>query len=134
MSWDRFAQSTILSRRVDDDFARICAYVRAHPERFILGLGVLLRVGVYLSNRTYFMDESALSANLARKPILDFSDGLSGDQLAPIGFLIAERAIMAVLGDSRYVARFLPLCFGLLALYLFSRLAQRLLSRPAALV
>ena len=134
MSWDRFAQSTVLSRRVDDDFARICAYVRAHPERVILGLGVLLRVGVYLSDRTYFMDESSLSANLAGKPILDFSDGLSGDQLAPIGFLIAERAIMAVLGYSRYVARFLPLCFGLLALYLFSRLAQRLLSRSAALV
>ena len=28
---------------------------------------------------------------------------------------------MAVLGDSRYVARFLPLCCGLAALYLFSR-------------
>ena len=134
MSWDQFAQSTILSRRVDDDFARIWGYVRAHPERVILGLGVLLRVGVYLSDRTYFMDESALSSNLAGKPIRDFSDGLSGDQLAPIGFLIAERAIMAVLGDSRYVARFLPLCCGLAALYLFSRLAQRLLSRQAALV
>ena len=68
MSWDQFAQSTILSRRVDDDFARIWGYVHRHRERVILGLGVLLRVGVYLSDRTYFMDESALSSNLAGKP------------------------------------------------------------------
>jgi hypothetical protein len=67
-------------------------------------------------------------------PILDFSEGLKGDQLAPFGFLIAERAIMALLGTSRYVARFLPLCCGLIALCMFARLAQRLLSRPAALV
>jgi hypothetical protein len=134
MSWDRFKQSTILSRPVDHDFARIWAFVRAYPDRVVLGLGVLLRVGVYLSNRAYFMDEASLSANLAGKPILEFSDGLSSDQLAPMGFLIAERAIMALLGSSRYVARFLPLCFGLIALCLFRRLAQRLLSRQAALI
>ena len=36
----------------------------------------------------------------AGKPILDFSEPLTGDQLAPFGFLIAQRALMAVLGTS----------------------------------
>ena len=100
----------------------------------MLGLGVLLRVIVYLRDRTFWMDEGALFANLKRTPILDFSEPLAGDQLAPIGFLIAERLLLSVLGTSRYVARFIPLCCGIAALFLFARLARAVLPRRPALV
>ena len=53
------------------------------------------------------MDEASLWGNLAGKPIFDFSEPLTGDQLAPLGFLIAQRALMSVLGVSRYAARLL---------------------------
>jgi uncharacterized membrane protein len=134
MNGDSIKQSSILQRRVDHDFARFWSVIRANPERFVLGLGIFLRVFIYLRNRPFWMDESSLWGNLAGMPILDFSAGLTGDQLAPIGFLIAERALMALVGTSQYASRFLPLSCGLIALCLFSSLARRLLSRQAALV
>ena len=72
--------------------------------------------------------------NIDGKPILDFSQPLTGDQLAPFGFLIAQRALVTALGASRYVARLIPLASGIVALGLFSVLARRILPRRAALV
>ncbi len=80
------------------------------------------------------MDEGSLFTNLKDKPILDFSQPLTGDQLAPFGFLIAERLLLSVLGTSRYVARFIPWCCGIASLFLFARLARRVLPRRPALV
>ncbi len=98
---------------------------RPTPRWFCSALGVLLRVGVYLSNRSFWMDEGSLFGNLKGKPILDFSRHLTGDQLAPFGFLIAERALLSVLGSSRYVARLVPLFCGIAALFLFARSGSR---------
>ena len=63
--------------------------------------------------------------------VLDFSAPLRGDQLAPIGFLILQRAIAGVLGERNYVLRFLPLAAGTAALTIFSFLAARLMTRRA---
>ncbi len=134
MNGDSIKRSSILQRPVDHYFAWFRSFAWTNREQFVLGLGVFLRVHVYLRDRIFWMDEAALWGNLAGMPILDFSAGLKGDQLAPIGFLIAERTLMALLGTSRYASRLLPLCCGLIALYLFSRIAKRLLSRQAALV
>jgi hypothetical protein len=134
MNGDSIKRSSILRRPVDHYFAWLGSYARANPDQLVVGLGVLLRVYIYWRDRSFWLDESSLFGNLKDMPILDFSGGLAGDQLAPIGFLIAERAVIALLGTSRYVARLLPLCCGLIALYMFWRLAQRLLSRQAALV
>ena len=100
----------------------------------MIGLGVFLRLFVYLSGRSFWMDEASLWANLAHKPILDFSEPMTGDQLAPVGFLIAQRAIMSVFGVLKYAARLLPLACGLISVFLFARLARRLLAPRAALV
>ena len=80
------------------------------------------------------MDEASLWGNLAGKPIFDFSEPLSGNQLAPLGFLIAQRAVMSILGVSIYASRLLPLVCGLLSLFLFARLARRILARRPALI
>jgi hypothetical protein len=126
--------SWFFQRRLDDDAGRIWRYVLDHPETVVLGLGVLLRFVVYLHNRPFWMDEGSLFDNLAGKPVLDFSEGLGGDQLAPIGFLIAQRALIGFLGRSTYAARLLPLVCGITALFLFRHLARRVLSRRPALV
>ena len=42
---------------------------------------------VYLSGRSFWMDEASLWGNLAGKRIFDFSEPLAGDQLAPLGVL-----------------------------------------------
>jgi hypothetical protein len=133
MPWhSKLPGASIFAHQID--FRPLWRAVRDHPEKFILAAGVLLRLLVYAQGRSYWMDEGTLEANVAGKPPLDFSASLSGDQLAPIGFLIAERAIVSILGASRYVTRLLPLAAGILALFGFAKLAGGILPRRAALV
>jgi hypothetical protein len=134
MSWRSILKSWMFERRLDEDFARIWAVLKDHPEAVVLSVGALLRLLVYWDGRSFWMDESSLWGNLAGKRIFDFSEPLSSDQLAPFGFLIGERALMSILGVSRYAARLIPLVCGLISLWLFARLARRILARRPALI
>jgi hypothetical protein len=127
-------KSWIFDRPLDDDFARLWRVLKQNPEAVVLGLGVFLRVIVYLDGRSFWMDESSLWGNLAGKRVFDFSEPLTGDQLAPFGFLIAQRTLMAILGTSKYASRLIPLASGLVAFWLFARLVRRLLSSRPALI
>jgi hypothetical protein len=125
----------ILTREID--FAPLWRALRAmrdHPVRVVLGLGVFLRVWVYLTNRPYWMDEGSLLSNLEGTSIFDFSAPLHGDQLAPIGFLVIGRILVGLLGDSGYATRLLAVVCGIASLWLFRRLAFRWLPSPSAMV
>jgi uncharacterized membrane protein len=124
----------IFTQRIVLDVRPVWRIMRAYPEAIVVGLGVLLRVVVYLNNRTFWLDESSLLGNLKDRPILDFSHHLTGDQLAPYGFLIIERAILRLLGSSQYAARLLPVLCGIAAVFLFARLVRRVLPRRAAVL
>jgi hypothetical protein len=118
----------------DINVAPLWRALRDHPSQIILAAGILLRLLVYAQDRSYWMDEGSLAANVVGKPPLDFSAPLTGDQLAPVAFLIAERSIVAILGPARSVSRLLPLACGILALLLFAKLAARILTPRSALV
>lgn len=125
----------ILSREIDlSPLWRALRTIWEHPAETLFALGAFLRIWAYLLNRSYWMDEGSLLANLKHVGILDFSGHLSGDQLAPIGFLVLERIMVSLFGDSGYATRLLPLLCGLVSLRLFARLAPRLVSPPASLV
>jgi hypothetical protein len=100
----------------------------------MLALGIFLRLEVYAHGRSYWLDEGSLAANVVNKGPLDFSEPLTGDQLAPFGFLIVVRTVVSVLGSSPYVTRLLPLVCGILALFAFTILAWHILPRLAAVV
>jgi len=134
MRWLSLFGSWLFSRRIERDLAPAWRLVLDYPEPIVLALGVLLRLATYGQDRTFWLDESSLWGNIAGKAIFDFSQPLAGDQLAPVGFLMAQRALVRVLGTSRYVARLIPLVSGLVGLGLFSRLARRILPRRGALV
>jgi hypothetical protein len=123
-----------LIRRTEIDVRPIGRAVRDHPETAVLGAGILLRLVVYLLDRGYWADEGALSANLTGFAPLDFSSPLTGDQLAPFGFMILERSLAWVIGSSRYAMRFLPLVCGIAALGFYARLARAICSPSAVLV
>jgi 4-amino-4-deoxy-L-arabinose transferase-like glycosyltransferase len=97
-------------------------------------LGLLLRIGAYLWDRHYWLDEGSLLESIRRVQIFNFSGPLHNDQLAPFGFLIIERALVGLLGDSRYVMRLFPLWCGLASLCLFRSLASRCLNARSALL
>lgn len=125
-----------LSRQVDltPYFSRVAEVVLRRPLWTCAWLGAALRIWVYLHGRAYWMDEGSLLGNLKGRAPFDFTGPLSSDQLAPLGFLAAERILIGLLGDSPYVARLIPMACGLSALVLFAPLARRLLTPTAALV
>jgi hypothetical protein len=133
MPWSlKFSGGCILTRQID--LMSLWRAARRHPEMVALALGIFLRLAAYAHGRSYWLDEGSLAGNVVGHRALDFSEPLAGDQLAPFGFLIVVRAVVAILGRSTYVTRLLPLACGLLALVPFTILARRILPRRAAVV
>jgi hypothetical protein len=126
--------SVLWTREFQIDLRPLVRLARERPEAVVVGLGVALRVLTYLLNRPMWLDEGSLKANVVDVPVFKFSEPLTNDQLAPLGFLVVERILASVVSSRNYVLRFLPLAAGIGALYLFRALATHLLSSRAALV
>ncbi len=122
----------LLDREVD--VKAFPAWVARHKMPILIALGIVFRVGEYLSNRTYWMDEMTLSSSIQHSLSAGFFAPLIRTQLAPPGFLAIERAALLVLGDSRYSLRLYPLLCGIASLFLFRAVAQRCLKAEAAVV
>jgi hypothetical protein len=99
--------------------------------RVILGLGILFRVAQYLADRGLWMDEGSLKTNIVSRPLSELHRPLGGEQIAPLGFLYAEKVVSLLCGTSNYALRLIPLACGVVALFLFLALARRCLSPRA---
>lgn len=94
----------------------------------LLALGVALRLYQYACDTSLWFDELSIARNLVQRSTAQLLlKPLAYNQVAPVGFIVAEKLVSRVLGQSDLAFRFLPLLCGLLALPLFLRLAQRLL-------
>ena len=84
MRWlSLIAGSRFWTQEFRPDFKPLGRFVRERPEIVMIGIGIMIRVLVYLTNRTMWLDESSLKGNIVNRPILDFSENLTSDQLAP---------------------------------------------------
>jgi len=94
----------------------------------LVGLGAALRIFQYASDTSFWFDELSLVRNLVHRSAAQLAtEPLRYDQVAPVGFLVAEKGISRVLGESDLAFRFLLLPIGLAALVLFVPLARRVL-------
>jgi hypothetical protein len=135
MRWPVTADvSALWTREFHIDLRALLRPARERPEAVVLGIGIALCFLNYARNRPLWLDEGSLQGNVVDVPVLDFSTALTGDQLAPFGFLIVERAIATFLSSKNAFLRFPPLVAGIGALCLFYRLAPRILSRKSTLV
>jgi hypothetical protein len=100
----------------------------------ILLVGILLRVREYLANRSLWVDEADLVNNILERSFLELTRPLSYSQHAPIGFLLVEKGVSLLLGTSEYILRIFPLIAGVVSLYLFWRLVQRLFPPVYAII
>jgi hypothetical protein len=99
----------------------------------MVAVGAVLRVSQYASDRSLWMDEIFLAANVANRGLWDLvSAPLDYGQGAPPGFLAIQRLVVVLLGDSEAMLRLCPFVAGLLSLPLLLRLAHALLPRGAA--
>jgi hypothetical protein len=94
----------------------------------LVALGAALRIYQYASDTSLWFDELSIVRNpVHRSATRLLIEPLGYDQVAPVGFMVAEKAISRVLGESDLALRFLLLPVGLAALVPFLWLAQRLL-------
>lgn len=83
-----------------------------------------MRLRQYLANRSLWADEASLAYNLANRNFATLTQKLDYEQGAPIGFLFIEKLFVILLGNQDQVMRLFPLIAGIIAIYLFYRIAQ----------
>lgn len=96
-------------------------------------LGLFARVVRYYLCFPLWDDESFLCVNLIDRSFADLLKPLDYHQVAPILFLWIERASVRLMGFSEYSLRVVPLICSLASLFLFRRIAEKLLSGTSAL-
>jgi hypothetical protein len=94
----------------------------------LVAAGIVCRLAQYLSDRSFWADESLLVLNIRAKTAQQLLGPLDHHQAAPPLFLVFERLAVHGLGSSEFAFRLLPLACGIAALVLFARLAQRICS------
>jgi len=87
-------------------------------------VGVVLRLKLYIANRSFWADEASLALNLVNRTFTGLTQPLDYEQASPILFLFIEKALLTVLGNKDYILRLLPLLAGLLSVYLMYRVAR----------
>ena len=101
---------------------------------FVILLGVIFRVAQYLFNKSLWLDEAFISLNIIDKSYSQLFGALDYKQGAPVGFLIVEKFLVQLFGDSEYVFRFFPLVCGIVSLFLFYKLAKGFLDSKSSLL
>lgn len=97
----------------------------------IICFGLLLRISQFLFNRSLTEGEAPLALNIIERSFSQLAEPLDYVQIAPLGFLVSQKAITMVFGTSEYALRLLPLLAGLLAMILFYFLAKKTIDRKA---
>lgn len=98
----------------------------------IICFGVILRLAQYLYNRSLWVDEASLSLNIVNRSFSELLlKPLDPFQVAPLGFLTVEKIITFTFGNSEYALRLFPLLAGIISLFLFYKVAKRLIGLRA---
>ncbi len=100
----------------------------------LLALGMIWRVARFAMGQPLWGDEAFLAVNLLTRDFAGLLGPLDYRQIAPIGFLWAELAVVRALGPSEWALRLLPFLSGLASLALFYRFSIRAVDRRSALL
>jgi len=94
----------------------------------LLVIGAILRIWQYAANTSLWLDEIALTKGILQLDLPSLlTSPLPYDQVAPKGFLLLQKLAVMALGPTEYALRLVPFACSLIALWLFARVAARLL-------
>lgn len=96
-----------------------------------VALGIAIRIVEYAWDRPTWLDEQSIRDNIRFKTIAEMFGPMGNHQLAPPGFLVVERLLFRVFGDSDYALRLMPLACGIAALFLTVKVARAFLDPGA---
>lgn len=100
----------------------------------ILAAGIALRIWHYASGRSLWLDEAMVSTSILQRDWRGLLDPLEYSQVAPIGWLWIEKALLRALGGLEYTLRLPQMILGFGALALFATIARRLFAHAGFLV
>ncbi|MCC5929838.1 MAG: glycosyltransferase family 39 protein [Cyclobacteriaceae bacterium] len=92
----------------------------------LIVIGVILRLRQYLFNRDFWVDEAMLATNLENRGFIDLLKPLDFIQIAPMGFLYLQKITIELFGYDERIYRLWPLLFGILSMFFFYKLLQKL--------
>ena len=93
----------------------------------IVAVGLAWRLVRYLADWPLWGDEAFLAVSVMTRDFLGLTKPLEYHQIAPVGFLWIELAVIRLLGASEWALRLVPFLAGVGSLLLFWRLATRTL-------
>lgn len=97
----------------------------------IIAFGTVLRIGQFLYNRSLTEGEAALALNIVNRSYDGLFQPLDYVQAAPVGFLLVQRFMILLFGNTEIAMRLFPLVAGILVLVLFYYVARRILTPTA---
>ena len=100
----------------------------------VLGVGLGLRVLLFLGGYSLGLDEARLALNIASRPYDHLLSPLDLDQSAPLLFLWLERLSVQLFGVNEFALRVIPLAAGLGNVLLAFLVFRRLLDARGALL
>jgi hypothetical protein len=92
--------------------------------RGLIGIGIMLHLSQYLFNRSLWVDEATVAMRIINSSYIDFWQPSE----TPIGFLVVEKLLVQMFGESEYVLRFIPFLSGICAIFLFLKFTREYLS------
>lgn len=99
-----------------------------------ISLGVFLRLNEYFHDKSVWRDEVYLLTNLQTKSFVELLQALDFNQGAFWGFLVIEKFILSILGDSGYSLRLFSLICGIISIFLFYKLVSLYLDKRRVLL
>lgn len=100
---------------------------------FICLIGLFLRAYFFVINRSLWLDEAMLALNIVNRSFLDLLKPLDFNQASPIGFLLAQKAVISLLGISDYTLRIIPLIAGLVSVPMMYLVSKKFVGKESAL-
>ncbi len=98
----------------------------------LLAAGIGLRLAEYALDRSLWLDEAFLALNITDRNFSDLVGTLDFNQAAPVGYLLLEKSIASVFGDSEYALRAVAVVSAVASVPLFWVCARRALAPWAA--
>lgn len=100
-----------------------------------LALGITARTIQYSAQVSLWLDELAVAHTVVVRDIVRLvSEPLAYAQVAPAGFLALQKAAVEVVGANELGFRLVPWLASIVALFVFWRLAEKLLAPPASVM
>ena len=97
-------------------------------------IGVLLRLKIYIQNRSLFIDEASLARNIAERSYGGFFSSLSYQQYAPPLFLVKTKMVTEAFGNYEWALRLIPLLAGLWSMWLLWLMLKEWVKSPVVRV